>query len=196
MHKDFDSFLAALKALGVEVKQGKHLAFKIPGGKRFVRCDSLSEDYYEAAIAERISGKRIVTPRQKQAVPNLLIDIQAKLQQAHSPGFERWASVFNLKEMAKTMNYLREHGLLAYPDLKAACDTAVQKYHDFSDRTKANETRMREIAELQRHIGTYIKTREVYVQYRKLPLKSKKIFTPNTPAPLLCARLRSSILIV
>ena len=83
--KDFDSFLAALKALGVEVKRGKHLAFKIPGSKRFVRCDSLSEDYIEAAIIERISGKRIVTPRQKQAAPNLLIDIQVKLQQAHSP---------------------------------------------------------------------------------------------------------------
>ena len=177
--KDFDSFLMALKELGVEVKRGKHLAFKIPGGKRFVRCDSLSEDYTEVAIIERISGKRIVAPKVKaepSAKPNLLIDIQAKLQQAHSPGFERWASVFNLKEMAKTMNYLQEHGLLAYPDLKAACDAAVQKYHDFSDRTKANSARMREIAELQRHIGTYCKTREVYTQYRKLPPKKQEEF--------------------
>ena len=174
--KDFDSFLAALKAVGVEVEQGKHLAFKIPGGKRFVRCTSLDEDYTEDAILERISGKRIVAPKQKQAAPNLLIDIQAKLQQAHSPGFERWASVFNLKEMAKTMNYLREHSLLAYPDLEAACDAAVKTYHDFSDRTKANETRMREIAELQKHIGTYSKTREVYAQYRKLPPKKQEEF--------------------
>ena len=84
--KDFDSFLAALKAAGVEVKRGKHLAFKIPGGKRFVRCDSLSEDYSETAILERISGKRtVVTKTRTQAKPNLLIDIQAKLQQAHSP---------------------------------------------------------------------------------------------------------------
>lgn len=174
--KDFDSFLVALKKLGVEVKRGRHLAFKIPGGKRFVRCDSLSEDYTEAAILERISGKRIVTSEKKQAAPSLLIDIQAKLQQAHSPGFERWASVFNLKEMAKTMNYLREHSLLAYPDLEAACDAAVKTYHDFSDRTKANETRMREIAELQKHIGTYSKTREVYAQYRKLPPKKQEEF--------------------
>ena len=58
--KDFDSFLAAMKA---EVKRGKHLAFKIPNGKRFVRCDSLGDDYTEAAIIERISGKRIVAPR-------------------------------------------------------------------------------------------------------------------------------------
>ena len=93
--KDFGSFLDTLKAEGVEVKQGKHLAFKIPGGKRFVRCDSLSDDYSEQAIMERISGKRIVAPkvaRRTPTKPNMFIDIQARMQQAHSPGFERWAN--------------------------------------------------------------------------------------------------------
>ena len=175
--KDFDSFLAALKAAGVEVKRGKHLAFKIPGGKRFVRCDSLSEDYSETAILERISGKRtVVTKTRTQAKPNLLIDIQAKLQQAHSPGFERWASVFNLKEMAKTLNFLQEHDLMAYADLESACAAAVQKYNNLSDRTKANSARMKEISELQKHIGAYSKTREVYAQYRKLPPKKQAQF--------------------
>lgn len=185
--KDFDNFLAALKAAGIEVKRGKHLAFKIPGGKRFVRCSSLGEDYTEVAIIERISGKRIVAPRQKQAAPNLLIDIQAKLQQAHSPGYERWASVFNLKEMAKTLNFLTEHGLLAYEDLEAACDAAVQKYHGLSDRTKANSTRMQEISELQRHIGAYHKTHEIYAQYRKLPpKKQEEFYTEHASAIISC----------
>ena len=177
--KDFDSFLAALKAAGVEVKRGKHLAFKIPGGKRFVRCDSLSEDYSEAAILERISGKRIVVRKAETRTPtkhNLLINIQSKLQQAHSPGFERWASVFNLKEMAKTLNFLQEHGLTAYADLESACDSAVQKYNNLSDRTKANSARMKEISELQKHIGAYSKTREVYAQYRRLPPKKQAQF--------------------
>ena len=185
--KDFDSFLSALKTAGVEVKRGKHLAFKIPGGKRFVRCSSLGEDYTEDAILERISGKRIVAPKQKQAVPNLLIDIQSKLQQAHSPGFKRWASVLNLKEMAKTLNYLQEHGLTAYTDLQSACDAAAQKYHDLADRTKANSTRMKEISELQKHIGTYSKTREIYTQYRRLPPKKQvKFYAEHTGAIISC----------
>ena len=174
--KDFDSFLAALKAAGVEVKRGEHLAFKIPGGKKFVRCSSLGGDYTEAAILERISGRRAVTPKGEQTVPNLLIDIQAKLQQEHSPGFERWASVFNLKEMAKTLNFLQEHGLMAYADLESACDAAAQKYHDLADRTKANSARMEEISALQKHIGAYSKTREVYAQYRRLPPKKQEEF--------------------
>ena len=60
--------------------------------------------------------------------------------------------------------------------MEAACNTAVQKYHSLSDRTKANETRMREIAELQKHIGTYSKTREAYAQCRKLPPKKQEEF--------------------
>ena len=123
--KDFDGFLTTLKAAGVEVKRGKHLAFKISGGKKFIRCSSLGEDYSEEAIVERISGKQIVAPKGDRTAPNLLIDIQSKMQQARSPGYERWASVFNLKEMAKTLNFLQEHGLMAYADLESACDAAV-----------------------------------------------------------------------
>jgi len=163
---NFDSFLAALKAEGVEVKRGKHLAFKIPNGKRFVRCDSLGEDYTEAAIMERISGRRIVAPKAKTAAsakPNMLIDIQARMQQAHSPGFEHWAKIFNLKEMAKTLVYLQEKGLTNFAELEKTCGAAAQKFDALTDRSKAISARLKKISELQQHIGTYSKTREIYV---------------------------------
>ena len=177
--KDFDSFLAAMKAAGAEGKRGKHLAFKIPNGKRFVRSDSLGDDYTEAAIMERISGKRIVAPKAKAAVkskPNLLIDIQTKMQQANSPGFERWAKIFNLKEMARTVIYLQENGLTDLGELERACDAAVQKFNDLGDQMKAAERRMKDISELQRQIGTYGKTQEIYAQYRKLTGRKKEKF--------------------
>ena len=180
--KDFDSFIAAMRAVGVEVKRGKHLAFKIPDGKRFARCDSLGADYTETAIYERISGKRTVTFKQKlqpaavPAKPNLLIDIQAKLQQANSPGFERWAKVHNLKEMAKTLVYLQENGLDDYDALTEAADASSKKYHEISDKTKANNERMKEISELEKQIGAYGKARDIYAQYRKLPQKKRDAF--------------------
>ncbi len=98
------------------------------------------------------------------------------MQQARSPGYERWASVFDLKEMAKTLNFLQEHGLMAYADLESACDAAAQKYHDLADRTKANRERMKEISELQKHIGAYHKIREIYAQYRRLSPKKQEAF--------------------
>ena len=168
-----------MKVAGVEIKRSEHLAFKIPNGKRFVRCNSLGADYSETAIMEHISGKRIVAPRTKAAVnskPNLLIDIQAKMQQIHSPGFERWAKIFNLKEMAKTVMYLQENNLTDLGELEKACDVAVQKFNDLSDQSKAASARMKDISELQKHIGTYFKTREVYVQYRKLTGRKREKF--------------------
>ena len=177
--KNFDSFLAALKATGVEVKRGKHLAFKIPNGERFIRCDSLSEDYTEAAIMERISGKRIVVPKAKTKTPtkpNMLIDIQAKMAAGKGVGYERWAKTFNLKEMAKTVIYLQENGLTDFEELEKACDAAVQKFNDLSDRTKVASARMKDISKLQKHLGDYIKTREIYAQYRKLPPRKQEKF--------------------
>ena len=153
--KDFDSFLAAMKTAGAEVKRGKHLAFKIQ------------------------NGKRIIVPKAKAAVqsrPNLLIDIQAKMQQANSPGFERWAKIFNLKEMAKTLIYLQENGLTDLGELEKACDAAVQKFNDLADQSKAASARMKDISELQKQIGTYGKTREIYAQYRKLTGRKRENF--------------------
>ena len=113
--------------------------------------------------------------------PNLLIDIQAKMQKINSPGFERWAQIFNLKEMAKTVIYLQENGLTDLGELEKACDAAAQKFNDLGNQMKAAEQRMKDISELQRNIGTYSKTHEVYVQYRKLTgRKQSKFYEQHT----------------
>ena len=108
--------------------------------------------------------------------PNLLIDIQAKIQQANSPGYERRAKKFNLKEMAKTVMYLQENGLLDYEVLQNTCVDASEKYNAAAEKTKANSERMKEIAELQKHIGAYRKNRDIYIEYRRLATKKQSAF--------------------
>ena len=187
--KDYDSFLAAMRAANVEVKQGKHLAFRIPNGKRFIRCDSLSEAYSEKAIRTRTAGKRVVKAKGKAApaAPQMLIDIQARMQQANSPGFQRWATKVNLKEMAKTMIYLQENGLMDFAALTKGCAEASEKFNGLSERSKANTERMKQISELQKQIGVYSKTREVYLQYQKLPQKKQaKFYNEHTSEIIAC----------
>ena len=120
-----------------------------------------------------LSGQKEHMPR-KQAVPqaappkvNLLVDIQAKLQAGKGAGYARWAKVFNLKQMAQTLNYLSEHGLLDYADLETKTAEATARYNALSDQIKAAEKRMAEIAVLRTHIVNYAKTRDTYVAYRK-----------------------------
>ena len=89
-----------------------------------------------------------------------------------TPGRERcricrWAKVFNLKQMAQTLNYLSEYGLLDYADLETKTTEATARYNALSSQIKAAEKRMAEIAVLRTHIVNYAKTRETYVAYRK-----------------------------
>lgn len=111
----------ALRKAGCEVKHKAHLAFKLPQGKRFIRCDSLGENYTEHALLQRLGCEQIPKPVTKkklsfpaQSKPNLLIDIEKKLQQGKGTGYEKWARTFNLKESAKTLIYLQERGLDDY----------------------------------------------------------------------------------
>ena len=75
-----------------------------------------------------------------------------------------------------TLIYLQKNGLTDLGELERACDTAVQKFNDLSDQMKAAEQRMNDISELQRNIGTYSKTREIYAQYRKLTGRKREKF--------------------
>ena len=126
-----------------------------------------------------LSGKKAHTPRKKvvaQAEPpkvNLLVDIQAKLQAGKGAGYARWAKVFNLKQMAQTMNYLSENNLLEYAVLEEKAAAATAHHNELSAQIKAAEKRMAEIAVLRTHIVNYAKTREVYVAYRKAGYSKK-----------------------
>lgn len=174
--KIYDDFLTNLQAIGIEIKQGKNIALKLSWAKRFVRLKYLGDEYSETAIKARMLGRK---QQQAQDKPNLLMDIQAKMQQANSPGYERWAKKFNLKEMVKTVVYLQENNLLDYEVMQNVCVAASEKYNATAAKTKANSERMKEISELQKHIGAYHKSRDIYAEYceyRKLLAKKQAIF--------------------
>ena len=61
-------------------------------------------------------------------------------------GYERWAKVFNLKQMAQTLNYLTEIGLTDYDELAAKTQNATSHCHELDTKIKASEKRLSEIA--------------------------------------------------
>ena len=118
---DLDELLKLLRESGCEVsKRGKSYRLKLPGWGKVSRLDSLGDGYTLEDLLAVLAGHKAHTPRQKpvkQTDPpkvNLLGDIQAKLQAGKGAGYVRWAKVFNLKQMAQTVNYLTEHNLLEY----------------------------------------------------------------------------------
>ena len=179
--KTFEDFIQALADMGFEFKDGKQPAFKGKDQKRFIRLRSLGEGYSKEELQAVISGKILhrsrggsaKAPAQKQF--QMLIDVQAKMAEGKTVGYEKWAKKFNRKEAARTVILLKEKGVDSYEDLVALTDKLTSRFSELSDSIKAAEKRMVEIGALQTHINNYSKTRKTYEAYRKSGY-SKKFF--------------------
>ena len=171
--RDYEDFLAKMRVEGYEIKEGKNLSFRAPGQVRFTRSNRLGDNYTKEALQQRFTLRRgrsaaTKTPSVRTGRKiNMLIDIQAKLAAGKGAGYERWAKTFNLKEAAKTLNFLVDNDLTDYDELTARAEQAGERFDAASDRIKQLEGRMAEIAQLKTHIINYSKTREVYAAYKK-----------------------------
>ena len=187
---NWETLLELLRQAGYEIKPGKNPSFRCAGQKRFARLDTLGENYSKDVLIAVIKGEKRHTPRKKKEITqkpktvNLLVDIQAKLQEGKGAGYAKWARSFNLKQLAQTMNYLTDHGLLEYGALSEKTASATARYNELSTQIKAAEKRLAEIAVLKKHIINYSKTRDVYVAYRKAGY-SKKFLSEYEPEILL-----------
>lgn len=177
----FEALLELLRQAGYEVK-GKKVPSLLGGEqKKSIRMDTLGAGYTPEDLRAVIAGEKTHTPRKRQteiAVSekksgNLLVDIQAKLRAGKGAGYARWATLFNLKQMAQTVAYLQENELLDYTTLAEKAAAASAHFNELSARIKSAETRMAEIAVLREHIVGYAKTRDTYVAYRKAGYSKK-----------------------
>lgn len=160
--QNMDEFLRLLEAKGFTVKRSKHIALRHADFKKAIRVDSLGDGYTEEDIRAVLLGKRKHVQRKRSNRNSLLIDIDSTLRMNKTT-----AKVRNLKLMAQTINYLREHGLLDLAELQRKTADVTKKYHELSDKIKSAETRMKEIGEMKTQIIAYMRTREVYDCYRK-----------------------------
>ena len=171
----FEELLTRLQAAGYEIKPGKYVSCRAPGQERFTRLKTLGADYTEEAIRERIAGRRAKAakaPREQRGV-SLLIDIENSIKAAQSKGYEQWAKIHNLKQAAKTMNFLTEHKIEQYADLTARIAEIQTESEQAADALKNVEKRLTDMAVFIKNISTYQKTKPVYDAYRKARNREK-----------------------
>ena len=163
--KTFDELLNILRQSGWAVSVGAHVTFHKPG-QRAIRLHSLGEGYSEAELHAVIGGSSTHTPRGKRERASLLIDIEAKLAAGKGGGYERWVKVFNVKQMAKTLLYLQEHGIKSRAELTARADAVSEKLSAAKERITALDARIAEVNALRGQIIAYAKTREIFAEYK------------------------------
>ena len=172
---DFADFLRRMEAVGFQVLHGRGgvISFRAPGHDRAarLRASTLGAGYGREDIQAVIDGKaptRTATARKAPAPRrvNLLIDIQERMRQGKGPAYERWAKVYNLKQMAAALQYLKEHQLFEYDDLAAKTDAATELFHTLTGDIQQTEAELSRVSDLMAAVVQYAKTRPVFDGYK------------------------------
>ena len=173
--EDFADFLRRMETAGIQVKHGRGgvISFLVPGQQRAARfrASTLGDGYGPEDVQAVIDGKaptRTATARKAPAPRrvNLLIDIQERMRQGKGPAYERWAKVYNLKQMAAALQYLKEHQLFEYDDLAVKTDAATERFHTLAGDIQQTEAELSRVSDLMAAVVQYAKTRPAFDGYK------------------------------
>ena len=150
---DLPDFLRRMEQAGSEVKRGR-------GGVISFRV----------AVIEGKSPTRKAEPRHgSRPAPqrvNLLIDIQERMSHGKGPAYERWAKVYNLKQMAAALQFLKENNLMEYDELAAKTEAATDRFHALAGEIQQTEAELSKVSDLMAAVVSYAKTRPVFDGYK------------------------------
>ena len=181
----FDEFSSLLLREGVTVKESRgRLSYLTPDRTKPITARKLGDDFDRTAVlsvleqnAARATEKAAAIPEYprhgktgiqptkapqtapKQDGVQRLVDIEQKMAEGKGRGYERWATMHNLKQMAATLNVYQEYGFTSPEQLEAAVDTAYQEMRQTSGELKALETKLQGKKELQQQVLAYAKTK-------------------------------------
>ena len=168
---DLEDLLRRLQEEGYEIRRGKYISCRASDQERFTRLKTLGIDYTEEALAARIAGR--TRPSKQPKARDGRIQRIAVIQGSQSPGLQHWAKLQKLKEGAKTLNYLAEHGIDSYEVLDSKLAELNAAVDDSLAAIKAVEGRIAELNLTAKYAATYRKCRPVYNRYRKSDDKEK-----------------------
>ena len=181
----FEDFSSLLLREGVTVKESRgRLSYLTPDRTKPITARKLGDDFDRAAVlavlkqnAARATekaasipeyprrGKAGIQPTKapqtapKQDGVQRLVDIERKKAEGKGRGYERWATMHNLKQMAATLNVYQEYGFTSPEQLEAAVDTAYQEMRQTSGKLKTLEIKLQGKKELQQQVLAYAKTK-------------------------------------
>ena len=168
----FDALMQLLEDAGCWIKRGAQISIKPPGGKRYIRLDTVGAEYSEEALRMTLAGKHVHIPKQARgkmphAQIELLINIEAKMRAGKGKGYERWAERHNTDVMASSMLYLIDNHISSYAELEHKIQSAVDRRTELKSTISTAQARMQEISKQKKAILVYRRTKDVYTQYRE-----------------------------
>ena len=184
----FEDFSGKLLQQGVTVKESRgRLSYLTPDRTKPITARKLGDDFDRAAVLEALTinlqnaARAAEKPIPKQEYPRSIkdrlqrnkaainapkqdsvqrmVDREAKRAEGKGTGYDRWAAVHNLKQMAATMSIYEESGFSSPEELEAALAAASAELSSVHAGLKAVESTLREKKDLQKQLLAYIKTK-------------------------------------
>ena len=184
----FEDFSGKLLQQGVTVKESRgRLSYLTPDRTKPITARKLGDDFDRAAVLEaltlnaqnavraaekplpkqeyprsikdRLQRNKAAINAPKQDSVQRMVDREAKRAEGKGIGYDRWAAVHNLKQMAATMSIYEESGFSSPEELEAALAAASAGLHETTGKLKAVESTLREKKDLQKQLLAYIKTK-------------------------------------
>ena len=181
----FDEFSSLLLREGVTVKESRgRLSYLTPDRTKPITARKLGDDFERAAVlsaleqnaaraAEKTAAiaeypdsikQRLQRTKAAKNAPNndavqRMVDIAAKKAEGKGRGYEKWATMHNLKQMAATLAAYQQYGFASPDELDAALAAAHADMQESLAGLKGLETTIREKKELQRNLLNYIGTK-------------------------------------
>ena len=181
----FEDFSSLLLREGVTVKESRgRLSYLTPDRTKPITARKLGDDFDRAAVlavleqnAARAAEKpaaiaeypgsikdRLRTKKEAKNAPNndavqRMVDIAAKRAEGKGRGYEKWATMHNLKQMSATLMLYQQYGFSSPDELDAAISAANTATQESLAGLKGLEAAIREKKELQRNLLGYIGTK-------------------------------------
>ena len=197
----FDEFASLLLREGVTVKESRgRLSYLTPDRTKPITARKLGDDFDKAAVLALLTQNAHRAAEQTTAIPEYphtqkerlreektaktapadntlqrMVDREAKRAEGKGVGYDRWASLHNLKQMAATHNFLMENELLDLDKLDAAVESSRKALSEARESLRGIEQSISDKKSLRKVVNDYRRTRPTIEEHKKL--KGKKTET-------------------
>ena len=190
----FDEFSSLLLREGVTVKESRgRLSYLTPDRTKPITARKLGDDFDKAAVLALLTQNAHRAAEQTKAIPEYpaavkkplqgekttkttpadntlqrMVDREAKRAEGKGVGYDRWASLHNLKQMAATHNFLMENELLDLDKLDAAVESSRKALSEARESLRGIEQTIADKKNLRKVVSDYRRTRPTIDAHKKL----------------------------
>ena len=190
----FDEFSSLLLREGVTVKESRgRLSYLTPDRTKPITARKLGDDFDKAAVLALLTQNAHRAAEQTTAIPEYphtqkerlreektaktapadntlqrMVDREAKRAEGKGVGYDRWASLHNLKQMAATHNFLMENELLDLDKLDAAVESSRKALSEARESLRGIEQSISDKKSLRKIVNDYRRTRPTIDAHKKL----------------------------